>query len=162
MAFYPYTIQVVRSEPELALTRRLLQAYAASLEIDLGLEGFEQELAELPGTYAPPRGDLWLATGSRGEGVGCVAFRGFGDADAEMKRLYVEPAMRGSGLGRLLVQQVIEKARRLGRKRLLLDTLPSMDRAIGLYRRLGFYEIEPYYPDPLVGALFLALDLSQG
>jgi len=138
--------------------RMLFREYEASLGIDLCFQNFEAELAGLPGAYAPPSGRLLLAR-SADEIAGCVALREL-DIDAcEMKRLYVRDAYRGVGLGRLLAEAILEEARRIGYRRMRLDTLPSMRRAIPLYRSLGFCDIAPYTSNPIEGALFLEKDL---
>jgi GNAT superfamily N-acetyltransferase len=144
----------VRSESDLDEVRALLLEYAASLSIPLDFQDFDRELAELPGAYAPPRGALLLARGH-----GCVALRPFDDSICELKRLYVRPQARGTGLGRALVAEVVAEARRLDYKRMRLDTLPGMVAAQALYELLGFREIPAYTTNPVAGARFLELEL---
>jgi ribosomal protein S18 acetylase RimI-like enzyme len=132
--------------------RTLFEEYAASLDVDLGFQDFERELAELPGDYVPPGGRLLLAL--EAEPAGCVALRPFGPGVCEMKRLYVRPAYRGSGLGRLLAQAIVEAGRDAGYERMRLDTLQSMAAARGLYRSLGFVEIEAYRHNPIHGTTY--------
>ncbi|CAK4031324.1 hypothetical protein DOTSEDRAFT_67250 [Lecanosticta acicola] len=126
-------------------------------------------MARMPGKYSPPNGALFLARlQPTNEAVGCVGLRpltepgGIGIGIAEMKRLYVDPAGRGMGVGRKLADAVVAEARRLGYEAVLLDTLPHMLSAIGLYKSLGFVEVEPYYATPLEGTVFLRLDLKSG
>ena len=134
--------------------RAMLREYAAWLEVDLCFQNFEQELAGLPGDYAPPRGRLLI-----GEGAGCVALRAIDAEICEMKRLYLRPVYRGSGLGRRLVQAIIDEARSAGYQRMRLDTMPKMDSAQRLYASFGFREIAAYRYNPEPGARFLELDL---
>jgi len=134
--------------------RTLFREYATSLPFALDFQDFDRELADLPGAYAPPRGALLLA---RGEG--CVGLRPIDDTTCEMKRLYVRPSARGTGLGRRLAEAVVAEARRLGYAHMRLDTVPEMAAAQSLYERLGFREIPPYRPNPILGARFLELQL---
>ena len=141
--------------------RELFEEYAAWLGINLCFQNFDKELASLPGDYAPPTGRLFLAEDGD-EVIGCVALRKIGDRLGEMKRLYVRPAFRGRGLGRTLTEKLIAEAKHIGYASLRLDTLPGkMDQAIAMYRSLGFYEIPPYYKNPVEGATFMELDLDQ-
>jgi putative acetyltransferase len=152
-------VHQVESAGEIEAIRRLFLEYAQSLGFSLCFQNFDQELASLPGDYAPPHGRLLLAR--QGEAAaGCVALHKI-DADrCEMKRLYVRPQFRGLGLGLDLTQRVIAEARRIGYKYLRLDTVePKMPVAVTMYRRLGFREIAPYRPNPIAGALYLELQL---
>lgn len=134
--------------------RAMLREYAAWLEVDLCFQNFEQELAGLPGDYSPPRGRLLIA-----EGAGCVALRAIDHEICEMKRLYLRPQHRGSGLGRRLVQAIVDEARGIGYRRMRLDTMPKMASAQRLYASFGFQEIAPYRYNPEPGARFLELEL---
>ncbi|QNQ08335.1 GNAT family N-acetyltransferase [Sphingomonas alpina] len=141
---------------DLAAVAMLFGDYAASLEIDLAYQDFAAELAGLPGNYAPPHGALLLARSGEGEPIGCVALRPMAAAGrCEMKRLYVAPAGRGTGLGRALMQALIIEARRIGYAEMWLDTLPTMAAAQGLYRAAGFEMAEPYYDTPVAGTVFM-------
>jgi putative acetyltransferase len=140
---------------DLEAVRTLFGEYAAGLGIDLCFQGFEAELAGLPGRYARPAGGMWIAEG-KGEAAGCVALRALDDGACEMKRLYVRPAYRGTGVGRALAERSIEHAQAAGYSRMLLDTLATMDGAIRLYRSLGFAEVEAYYHNPTPGAIYFA------
>ena len=151
--------------PELIVAaREVLREYAASLNIDLCFQNFEAELATLPGDYAPPGGQFLLAFVD-GMLAGCGGVRALPDADyanaCEMKRLYVRPAFRRFGLGRMLVQALIDEARRAGYSVLLLDTLDDMEAARGMYASLGFEEIPPYYFNPIAGAHYLKAVLER-
>jgi ribosomal protein S18 acetylase RimI-like enzyme len=154
------SIDLVRttSAEQIATVRALFQEYEASLGIELTFQGFAQEIAALPGAYAPPAGRLLLAT-EGAEPAGCVALRPLEGDICEMKRLYVRPAARGARLGRRLAETVIREARAIGYTRMRLDTLPSMKEAFALYQTLGFREIAPYYKTPIVGTRFMELDL---
>jgi ribosomal protein S18 acetylase RimI-like enzyme len=143
---------------EVAAARALMAEYATALGRDLSFQGIDEELAGLPGAYAPPQGALLLAM-VKDVPAACVALRPLGEDIAEMKRLYVRSAMRGLGLGELLAKAIIAEAKRLGYRKLRLDTLPEMQAARGLYQRLGFRPIAPYNHNPIPGTAFLELEL---
>jgi putative acetyltransferase len=155
-----FEIRDAADAADVAACRELLAEYQRDLGISLCFQGFDRELAGLPGDYAPPRGRLLIA---RLEGglAGCVALRPLSAGDAEMKRLYVRPAYRGMNLGRVLAQRVIAEARALGYRTLKLDTLPSMQAAQRLYASLGFADTTPYNDNPVGGVRFLALELER-
>jgi ribosomal protein S18 acetylase RimI-like enzyme len=160
----PVPIRAAATTTDIAQARALFEEYAAWLAVDLCFQGFADELATLPGAYAPPRGMLMLA-GSPGAAVGCIALRPLPavgsapDATAEVKRLYVKPEARGAELGRRLVRAVIDGARAIGYRELKLDTLDRMAGARSLYANLGFRECAPYYHNPIPGAVYMALVL---
>ena len=141
-----------------AEAQRLVREYAASLNVDLSFQNFDRELQHFTTEYAPPTGAFLLAEDS-GQYVACIAVREFSAGVGEIKRLYVTPAARGRGLGRLLVERIIVVAREIGYGSLLLDTLPFMKEAQSLYLALGFKPTAPYRYNPVAGSAFLRLDL---
>lgn len=148
------------SPEQIQIAANLFREYQSYLNVDLCFQGFEQELATLPGKYAEPGGAILLA--EHGEQIaGCVAVRLLKDDICEMKRLYVTEGFRGLSAGRMLAEAVIEKAKQLGYKRMQLDTLQRLERAVGLYTKLGFKEIQPYYTNPLNEVVYWELDLSN-
>lgn len=153
------TVSEAISADEITAVRELFEEYAGALSIDLGYQGFAQELAELPGAYAPPRGKLLLATLERIY-AGCVALRPIDSRACEMKRLYVRPELRGAGVGRMLAERVIFEARSIEYSVILLDTLPTMHGALRLYESLGFVRRAPYYQSPIEGNVFMELRLD--
>jgi len=143
----------------LDVVRELFREYAAGIGIDLCFQNFEEELRDLPGKYAEPKGRLYLAL--RGEEpAGCVALRPFGGRECEVKRLYVRERFRNLHLGQRLVATVIRQARTIGYDAMLLDTLSGMTGAQALYRKLGFVQTPPYYHNPEPGVIYMKRDLS--
>lgn len=143
----------------MAQVRELFLEYANSLGFSLCFQSFDQELAALPGDYAPPKGRLLLAH-LHNKPAGCVALHGLESGIGEMKRLYVRPDFRGIGLGRILVEAILGEARTAGYDRIRLDTVePVMKDAVAMYRRFGFREIAPYRPNPIAGALYMEFNL---
>ncbi len=149
-----FFISQVETSNEVETIRSLFKEYQSLLGIDLGFQGFEQELQNIPGEYAPPGGRLLLAIND-GKPVGCVALREFHGKQCEMKRLYIRQSARGLGIGKALVSRIIDEARLIGYKEIILDTLPSMIEAQNLYYSFGFHEIPPYRPNPVPGARYL-------
>ena len=153
-------IEPAEGPEDMAVLRALFREYQDRLGVDLCFQGFEAELANLPGNYAPPAGGVWLAHVD-GALAGCVGLRPHGGGAGEMKRLWVRPGFRGLGLGRRLAETGIAAARRAGYRTLCLDTLGFMDAARALYQTLGFHEIPAYYDNPLQDVRYLELDLSE-
>jgi putative acetyltransferase len=147
-----------QSADEIGIVRRLMREYQQHLGVDLSFQGFEAELAALPGSYAPPGGRLLLARHEQTP-VGCVALQRITSSRAEMKRLYVPPGARGLGVGRKLVTELLAEAHSIGYSEVVLDTLPDMIEAQRLYRQLGFCDIEPYRANPIAGTRYLGKTL---
>jgi putative acetyltransferase len=156
------SLQPALTPEALEAIRELFQEYQAALAVDLCFQGFAEELASLPGDYSAPGGQL-LQAWVDGAPAGCCAFRPLINSDhlnaCEMKRLYVRPAYRRMGLGRLLVEQIMSEARLAGYTTMLLDTLSEMETARSLYQESGFVEVAPYYHNPIAGAHYLKADL---
>lgn len=149
------------SSDDLATIRDLFREYESWLGLDLCFQGFEEELQTLPGKYAGPEGRLYIAAVD-GEPVGCIALRKLADGICEMKRLYLRDTARGHGLGKALIEKLIEDARAIGYAKMRLDTYPpKMGKAVGLYESHGFQAIDPYYDNPHGDTLFMELDLSK-
>jgi putative acetyltransferase len=157
-----FTITQAQSAEDLESIQTLFQAYATGLGLDISFQNFDHELANLPGKYAPPKGALLLAKSTTsGEAIGCIGLRPLDmESTCEMKRLYVSPAGRGTGVGRALAEAIIVEAKRLGYGRMVLDTLGSMTTPLKLYRGLRLKDIEPYYHNPLADVVYLELKLS--
>ncbi len=152
-------LEQAESPAQVAQARELFLEYAQSLGVDLCFQNFEQELAQLPGYYAPPSGRLLLAEYG-GQLAGCAALRQWESGVCEMKRLYLRPLFRGKGLGRVIAETIIAEARNAGYQHMRLDTIePIMKDAVEMYRRLGFKEIAPYRANPIAGAIYMELQL---
>jgi putative acetyltransferase len=159
----PHSLVEARTTPQFEAARTLIQEYAAYIGtlmgVDLSFQNIDAELNRLPVMYGPPSGCLLLAGGD-GLWVGCAALRRFSDGVCEMKRLYIKPGARGANLGRRLAETLIVKARLLGYRRMVLDTLEDMTAAQTLYRSLGFRETQPYYVNPMEGVCYMELALG--
>lgn len=151
-------IQAIHEAADFVCARALFREYAASLDIDLCFQNFERELDSLEQQYAPPQGALFLARVGT-EAVGCAAVRRFEEGVAELKRMYVQPAFRGQGISRQLLDTALDTARHLGYRQIRLDSLPSMQTAIALYRSAGFTEIPAYRSNPVAGTVYLEKNL---
>lgn len=154
------TLVLAESAAQVMEARVLFEEYAQSLGFSLCFQGFDEELAGLPGRYAPPQGRLLLAR-VEGQLAGCVALQPINARACEMKRLYVRPEYRGRGVGRALAQAIVEAGREIGYRTMRLDTLTSMPEAIALYRSMGFVDIPPYCFNPIEGAVYMALSLAR-
>ena len=153
-------IKRAETPSELDEVRLLFREYEAYLGVDLCFQCFEKELARLPGRYAPPGGTLLIGL-TEGKVAGCVAIRALGESVCEMKRLFVRPEFRRMGLGRQLAQTAIDVACQLGYSLMRLDTLDRLTEAMRLYESLGFRRTEPYYRNPLPGAVYWELDSRE-
>jgi len=152
-------IVTVETNEELEIIKELFVEYADSLGFDLDFQDFKQELANLCGDYAPPKGCLLVAK-YKGQIAGCVGLKQFSDEICEMKRLYVRPKFRGLGIGRALAEAIIEQARKIGYTLMRLDTVPTMKVARALYQSLDFKQISQYRYNPIEGAEFMELKLA--
>ncbi len=153
-------VSQAQSAGEIEQIRELFLEYEKALGVSLCFQGFDKELASLPGCYAPPSGRLLLAS-YEGQLAGCVALHQLEPEIGEMKRLYLRPSVRGKGLGRTMIDVIVNEARAIGYRRLRLDTIePLMRDAVALYRRMGFREIPPYCANPFEGALYMELNLD--
>lgn len=157
---HPITLRDAEGPADMDLVRTMFREYADWLQVDLCFQGFDEELADLPGKYTPPGGRLLFALAGGAE-VGCVGLRATPEGDAEMKRLWVRPEGRGTGAGRILAHTIVVAAREAGYTRMVLDTFPDrMVAANALYDELGFVEIPAYYENPYPGISYKALDLT--
>lgn len=152
-------IRCAQIPDDVPAVRQLLREYAGDIGISLCFQNFDAELAELPGSYAPPDGRLLVAEVD-GKPAGCVAMRKHDFETAELKRLFVRPEFRGLGLGRELLKRIVAEAIAAGYRHAIFDTLPSMKVALKMYREFGFVESEPYRDNPVCGALYFRKSLT--
>lgn len=152
-------IKIVNATHLVDEVRILFNEYQKSLGVDLCFQDYEMELLSLPGKYDYPDGRLYLITVDE-QLAGCIALRRFDAQCCEMKRLYVRPSFRGLRLGQRLVDKIIDDAKIIGYQEMVLDTLASLESAVSLYRKLGFEEVSPYYPNPLEDVLYFKLKLE--
>ncbi len=153
-------MKIVLAYDSLEDIRKLFREYADSLGIDLCFQSFDDELNTLPGRYALPEGRLYIAYDGE-TAAGCIALRPLDGGLGEMKRLYVRPAYRKTGLGETLARQIVSDAASVGYGHIVLDTLETMKPAVALYRKLGFEVVEPYYDNPVPGAVYMSMELKK-
>ncbi len=158
-----FLVRLAEGPDDLAAVRDLWREYWISMDLPDDFQGFSEEVQGLPGVYGADGGALLLAIEKTPEATpaGTIALRRLNDRAGEVKRLYLRPAYRGRGLGRFLLENVIQRARATGYQAIYADTLPSMTDALSLYARLGFQRVEAYSNDPTPGAVYLRLDLSE-
>jgi len=155
-----FSLRLAASPSDIAAVRELWREYWKSIDLPDDFQGFGEELKSLPGVYGADGGALLIAESTPGgTPAGTIALRRLNQSAGEVKRLYLRPAFRGKGLGRYLLEQVIERARAIGYEALYADTLPSMKDALSLYERLGFTRVEAYAKHPTPGAIFMKLQL---
>lgn len=152
-------MRIVQGAPYVSEVKKLIKAYTDGLMCDLGFQSLAEELASFPKKYIAPEGGLLAALDDYGKVIGCVAYHRHNDARCEMKRLYVLPEYRKHGVGRALVEAIIDVARDDGYEEMVLDSLPEMETAQTLYRHFGFVDTEPYYPNPMPGVVYMAKKL---
>lgn len=151
-------LKEVKSTEEYQVAAQLFKEYATQLNVDLSFQNFEQELLDIKIQYVRPKGIIYLAYDER-KPVGCFGIRAFEGDICELKRMYLKTEMRGKGIGKQLLEKSIAVGKELGYLRMRLDTLPSMQSAIGLYQKMGFYEIEPYRFNPIEGTMYFEIKL---
>ena len=153
-------LEIFPAYDQLDNIRMLFTEYVQMLGVDLSFQKYDEEFARLPGKYSTPDGMLLIAHYNE-KPAGCMAYRRFDSTACEMKRLYVRPEFRGKKIGVSLVEQCLAAAKAVGYKRMLLDTLETLDKSVAIYRRQGFRETLPYYPNPYPGVLYFELNLAE-
>ena len=156
----PLRVNFAEGQSDFDTARLLFLEYAETLEFSLCFQGFDEELENLPGKYALPNGCILLAWDEL-DCVGCVGLRLLSDKASEMKRLYIKPTYRGTGLGRLLAEKILRFAINRNYTKIMLDTLSSMESAQGLYSSLGFAKSAPYYNNPHPEVVYFELDFNN-
>jgi len=154
------SIQIQPAYNRLDLIRELFTEYTDMLGIDLTFQGFDEEIHTLPGKYALPKGRLYIAV-CDDDLAGCIALRPLDEKCCEMKRLFVRPQFRGLKIGKLLIDTIIAEAKNMQYEYMVLDSLSSLEKAVSIYKSMGFCETEPYYNNPIPGAVYLRLDLGS-
>lgn len=152
------SLEIKYAYNDIAKVKELFSEYINMLGISLSFQNYDNEFNNLPGAYSFPKGRLYIAFVDQIP-AGCVALRPYNEFSCEMKRLFVRPEFRGYGIGHQLTEKIIEDSKEIGYKHILLDTLSSLKNSISIYKQLGFYEIEPYYHNPLENAVYMQLDL---
>jgi len=145
---------------EYAAAGDMFRAYAAAININLDFQHFEEELSDLSKMYSPPQGGIILASDHESV-IGCVAIRRINEREGELKRMYVSPEYQGKGFGKILLQKALMLARECNYEKVKLDTLNYMSAAIHLYRQAGFYEIPPYYSNPISTAVYFEIEIAS-
>ncbi|MEM6318202.1 MAG: GNAT family N-acetyltransferase [Bacteroidota bacterium] len=143
------------------IAAQLFEEYATQIGVDLSFQNFKEELAAIEQQYGKPNGVIYLAYDRQDHPAGCFGIRPFDGTICELKRMYLQPSLRGKGVGKQMLQKAIEVGKNLGYTKMRLDTLPTMESAIGLYKKLGFYEIPAYRYNPIAGTKYFELDLKN-
>jgi GNAT superfamily N-acetyltransferase len=152
-------LKSAQSENDYAIAKELFLEYASQLGVDLGFQNFDKEVETIKSEYALPEGALFIGFDREQNPIGCFAVRKFKDSVCELKRMYLQPRMQGHGAGSVMLKKAIAVAKELGYERMRLDTLPTMQAAINLYRKNGFYEIPPYRFNPIEGTKYFEIRL---
>jgi putative acetyltransferase len=145
---------------EYAAAGDMFRAYAAAININLDFQHFEEELSDLSKMYSPPQGGIILASDHESV-IGCVAIRRINESEGELKRMYVSPEYQNKGFGKILLQKALMLARECNYEKVKLDTLNYMSAAIYLYQQAGFYEIPPYYSNPISTAVYFEIEIAS-
>jgi ribosomal protein S18 acetylase RimI-like enzyme len=150
-----------KSSSDYEIAIKLFKEYASQIGIDLGFQNFNEEIENLESKYSRPKGVIYIAYNDENSPVGCFGIRAFDSTICELKRMYLKEEARGLGIGKLMMKKSITVAKELGYDKMRLDTLSSMLPAVGLYEKSGFYEIEPYYFNPIEEAKYFEISLNE-